>query len=174
VRPRGRLASPRGVYSYEDVTLSEPPEVYLDTSFVAAGGSTVFFSRLLETELAETAFKIALKERFGRQWMRARYDGRARRRAGRLMDETRAAWKEVLTAFAYVRLELDEVADEVPDLMRQFGLASYDAVHVASALYADVGVMVTRDATFALVPSSVLVLFTDSSRVAVCRSRRQR
>ena len=79
--PTGRPAAERGVYSFED-TLLPPSELVLDTSFVvdalitsqarqsecraflenvALAGSTVIFSRFLEPELWEIAYRIALK-----------------------------------------------------------------------------------------------------------------
>jgi predicted nucleic acid-binding protein len=172
-----------------------PDSVFLDTSFVvdalvatqpqhgpcldflerlAEAGSTVHVNRLLEMELAETAFRLALKERFRRQWARARFDGRARVRAGRLLGEVQEAWDRTLAAFSFVRIELDEVVDAVPGLMRSDGLQSYDAVHAASALYAGVGTMVTLDAHFAVLPVSELTIVTSSGRVTACRQRRPR
>lgn len=193
MRPRGRPPLPRGVYSYESTSLPCPAEALLDTSFVVeallprqpghtaaqeyitrllSAGTTIYYNRLLEMELAETAFKIALKERFGgRHWARMRHDGRARRRAGRLMENARSAWDDVLGYFPYACIELHEVTSEVAELMRRYGLSSYDAVHAASALYAGAPI-VSRDAGFAALPASQLAIFTDASRVTVCRQRR--
>jgi predicted nucleic acid-binding protein len=194
MRPRGRPPATRGVHSLEDDLLIVPGEVLLDTSFVvdaliasqplhdpcrdfleqlAAADAIVYFNRLLEMELAETAFRLALKERFGsRNWLHARRDGRARRRAGRLMGQVRQAWDEMLDAFAYVRVELDEVSDFAPALMQGYGLSSYDAVHVATALYSDVDCIVTLDVGFASVPATLLTIHTSMGRVASCRRRR--
>src|SRR5882724_5823055 len=101
-RPRGRPMATRGVFGVEDPTLLLPERVALDTSLVVRGlietqplheACSTFLDRLiatevvlissdlLEVELAETAFSIALKERWGRDWWRRRADGRARRRA---------------------------------------------------------------------------------------------
>jgi predicted nucleic acid-binding protein len=195
-RGRGRPPLARGVYSIEDpgVLLVPPSDAVLDTSFVAhaliptqplhdpcrrflerlaEAGVTIYFDRVLELELVETAFNLALRERFGRrQWQRARYDGRARRRAGRLMEQARDAWEKTLDAFDYVRVEPEEVFDRVPELMSEFGLSSYDAVHAAAAAYLGVEHMVTLDTGFALLPRSQLTLYTSAGRVAVCRSRR--
>jgi hypothetical protein len=46
-----------------------------------AGGSTLVFTRLLETELCEVLLNIALREQHGKRWKTTRYDGRPR--AGR-------------------------------------------------------------------------------------------
>ena len=54
---------------------------------LAEAGTTFYFNRLLELELEETSFLIALKERHPKNWRRYRYDGRVRPRASRLMDE---------------------------------------------------------------------------------------
>lgn len=55
------------------------------------------FSSMPELELAETAFQLALKENHAKDWKRFRHDGRARRRAGRLMTGVEDAWGSVLT-----------------------------------------------------------------------------
>jgi predicted nucleic acid-binding protein len=192
--PRGRPPHPRGVYSYEDLLLPCPADALVDTSFVveavipsqpghaaatrylkrlAEAETILFFNRLLDLELAEAAFKIALKERFGpRDWQRRRSDGRARRRAGRLMSEAAEAWEEMLLYFSGARIELDAVAAGVPQLMRQFGLASYDAVHAATAIHTGVAAIITRDTDFAALPQGTATIFTDSGRVATCRKRR--
>lgn len=191
---RGRPPLARAVDSLEAPTLVSPDPVFLDTSFVvdalidtqphhgacsafleglAESGSTIYFNRLLEMELAETAFRLALKERFGRKkWQRARLDGRARIRASRLLAEVQEAWDRTLAAFSFVRIELHEVVDSVPALMRAYGLQSYDAVHAASALYAGVGTMVTLDAHFAVLPAADITIITSSGRVPVFRQRR--
>jgi hypothetical protein len=86
--PRGRRPAIRGVYAIEDPALILPEVLALDTSFVVealietqplhavcAGfveriveaAPTVVTSELLEVELAEAAFAIALKERWGRR-----------------------------------------------------------------------------------------------------------
>src|SRR4051794_10643175 len=122
--PVGRPPLARGVYSYEDAARPCPVEALVDTSFIVeaviktqpghqasqaylarllAAGTTLYFNRLLEMELAETAFQIALREQYGsKRWKQARYDGRARRRAGRLMEQAQDAWEDVLTYFPYV------------------------------------------------------------------------
>src|SRR5262249_7929954 len=152
-----RPEATRGVHSIEDPILLAPADVLVDTSFVVEAlietqplhepcrdflqrllevDAVLHFNRLLEMELVEAAFRLALKERFGRKkWEEARLDGRARIRAGRLMEQAKEAWEEVLDAFAFVRVELDEVNRAVPQFMQLYGLQSYDAVHAASALY---------------------------------------
>jgi predicted nucleic acid-binding protein len=193
-RPRGRPAATRGIYSLENPLLVPPQDVLLDTSFVvhaligsqtlhvpcrdflqrlAAADTTLYFNRLLEMELAETAFRIALRERYGRaDWRRARLDGRARQRAGRLMEQARDAWQETLDAFAFVRVELHEVEAVVPYLMRLYGLKSYDAVHVGTALYTGTRGVVALDIDFAAPPASLVTLYTSAGRVPNCRARR--
>lgn len=192
---RGRPPLPRGVFSFED-TNPVPNEILLDTSFVleallraqplhaqcsayldrlVEAGPVVGFNRLLELELIETAFKLALVERYGnRGWRRARYDGRARRRAGRLMEEMRDAWATLLRSLNYLRIEVHEVADNAGPLMGAYGLASYDAIHVATALYAEIAAVVTLDTGFALVPEDSLLVLINSTRVGPCRRNRSR
>jgi predicted nucleic acid-binding protein len=191
--PRGRRPASRSVYSFEDTALILPAEVVLDTSFIvdallpkeelhrecreflvrlAEGGTVVFFSRLLELELFETTYRLALKERFKRDWRQRRLDGRARRRASRLSQVTLDAWNDVLAALNHGIVEIDEIADTVPGLMARFGLSSYDAVHVATALFLGVRNMVTLDSGFSAVPPNELQLYVNRSRVAWCRSAR--
>jgi hypothetical protein len=102
VRPRGRPPATRQVFSFEAEETPLPAEVLLDTSYVvealivsqplhtaavnflvrlATEDVRIRFSSLLELELAETAFQIALKENHPKDWKRFRHDGRARRRA---------------------------------------------------------------------------------------------
>lgn len=130
------------------------------------------YSRLLELELAEAIFQIALKERHPKDWKRYRADGRARRRAKALLSRTEAAWQAVLAVIPATVADVDSVAPSVPRLMGDYGLASYDALHVATAAHARVASVVTIDAGFAAAPASLVELYVDSSRVASCRRRR--
>jgi predicted nucleic acid-binding protein len=192
---RGRPPLSRGVWSLEDPMVVVPGRVLVDTSFVvealivsqpvhescldflvrlAEAETELVFSRLLELELAETAYQLALKERHPRDWKRFRADGRARRRATRLLESVRGAWSEVLENVPSLCVEVEDVAEAVPTLMSRYGLASYDAVHVATAIHANVGAIATLDAGFAAVPASVAGLYVDASRVAFCRRRRRR
>lgn len=190
----GRPPLVRNVFSYEDPVLLLPADVVLDTSFVTRALVTsesghaeaeaflaqlvdaetvVYFNRLLELELVEVAFKIAVVERHGKSgWPKKRADGRVRRRAGRLTRELLEAWGDFLRLMPHSRVELQEVADDVPTLMTAHGLGSYDAAHVATALYADVEGLVTTDAGFGAVPEKQLRLYVDDSRVRSCRRRR--
>ena len=89
MRPRGRPPLSRAVHSFEDPDVPLPARVVLDTSFVvealigsqplhracqdflvrlAGAGTELVYSRLLEGELHETAFLLALKERHPRDW----------------------------------------------------------------------------------------------------------
>jgi len=127
--------------------LRPPLTMTLDTSFVVAclnsaepthneslaflramqaNGTTMVYNRLLEVELVEAAFKLAIKERFGKFVPAKRRDGRVRSRAARLTDDLLAAWRDVRTSVPSLCVELHEVADEVPRAMRDWGLASYD------------------------------------------------
>lgn len=182
------------MFSFEDASLPLPQEVTLDTSFVVetlssseplhqpclaymqrlvAAGVTVYFNRLLEIELAEVAFKLAVTERHGPNgWRARRTDGRVRRRAGRLTADLLTAWADLLSTVPHLRVELHEVADAVPAAMRNWGLASYDAVHAATTQYVQADGLVTTDAGFGSVPANQMRIYTDSSRVRSCRRRR--
>lgn len=167
----------RGVFSFEARELVLPSEVTLDTSFVvhalvegethhasarsfleqlAEARSTLMFSRLLELELRESAFRIPLVERFPEDWRRRRHDGRSLRRARRLVGEVMDSWRDLLSAFAYLEVEVGEVLERVEEFMGAFGLSSYDAVHVATAEYTEARTLVTTDAGFASVPEERL------------------
>lgn len=169
-----------------------PPCVCLDTSFVvealltsqplhescarylarlAEASADLLVSRLLELELREATFQIALKERHPRDWKRFRGDGRARPRAARLTADITSAWDAVLENFVWTEVEIVDVMSSVAGFM-EHGLASYDAVHAATAATSDPPRVVTIDAGFAAVPESELKLYVDSSRLQSCRSRR--
>ena len=172
----GRPLLHRGVFSFEAADRSPPEAMLLDTSVVveallpseanhrACAGflkrivesqCTVIFNELLETELCEALFRLALKERHGRNWRAARYDGRVRARAGRLLDDGMGAWRELLdSSFSSVRVQLSEVNGDVPELMRKFGLGSYDAVHAATFMAAGLPHIATLDHGFTMLPQN--------------------
>jgi predicted nucleic acid-binding protein len=183
------------VVSFESADAPLPEELLLDTSFVVEAliesqplhsaaveflvrleGESVRirYCALLELELAETAFQLALKERHPKDWKRFRHDGRARRRATRLMSDVEEAWGDVLIFIEHDRIELEEVSAMAPLLMSEYGLASYDAVHAAAALLDTSVGIVTTDVGFSALPASRTPIYTDSSRVARCRQLRAR
>lgn len=195
--PAGRAPRPgaRGVHAIEEPALLLPDPIAIDTSFmvealiesqplhgackafsdrVADVGVRVVASELLGIELAEAAFAIALKERWGGQWRRHRTDGRARRRARRLLIDATSRFETYLDSVDHVLIPVGGVADDATLLMADHGLASYDAVHAASATAAGAGAIVTTDAGFALLPPALLAIYTDRSRVARCRMIRPR
>ncbi|MCG7321576.1 type II toxin-antitoxin system VapC family toxin [Arsenicicoccus bolidensis] len=140
---------------------------------LVASQSLVVYNRLLEIELVEVAFKLAVKERHGtKAWPAKRGDGRVRPRAGRLARELLRSWGDFLEAVPYLCVELHEVSDDVPEAMIRWGLGSYDAVHVVSALYAGNQRIVTVDAGFGAVPEQHLTIYTDASRLRSTRRRR--
>lgn len=185
----GRPAKARGVWAFEDQLLL-PGTALVDTSFVgealrsaqphhesarsflarlAEHGTVLNFNRLLELELVEMAFRGAIEERHGR-WRRQRHDKRIRRRAARLMREALNTWHETLDAFSYTVFEVQEVLPDVPDLMEEYGLSSYDAVHAATGIVTgSVEAIVTLDSDFAALPESITI-FTAQPRV---RARRR-
>ena len=135
--------------------------------------TTIYYNRLLEIELAEIAFKIAVKEQHGAgAWPRLRTDGRVRRRAGRLTRELLHSWEELLTTVPHLRVELEEIADLVVKNMTSYGIASYDAAHAATAAYVAADGLVTNDAGFGHVDADELALYVDALRVRSCRRHR--
>ena len=139
---------------------------------LAESGAELVYCSILDMELLDTAYKVALIERYGGRWREARPDGRARRRAGRITNTTEKAWREITAAVPTRCVEPAEVADEVPNLMRRYGLRSFDALHVASALWSGVADMYTLDAGFAGVPASRLKLHTVQSKISRMRAIR--
>lgn len=190
---RGRPPADRGVFSFQASEWRVPQALLLDTSVVvdallpsepshaacvallgklAASECLVVFNRLLEIELHETLFNLALKERHGKQWASARYDGRVRRRAGRLLQAGTSAWTQMLDSLSSLTIELGEVVEDVPTLMRDYGLRSYDAVHAATLIAAGLHDMATLDHGFAALPRTTLRLHTTDARQATMRRHR--
>jgi predicted nucleic acid-binding protein len=197
VPARGRPPQPRGVLAFDAPLWTPPDAVVLDTNVVAeallanqpehtacrtvlrrfaAEGTTVVFSRLLEIELWEVVFNLALRERHPRKNLRhVRYDKRVRPRAARLLRQAQKAWEQdVLGQLAWLRVELDEVAAGVPELMQEYGLQSYDAVHAATLTASGLVDFVTRDGGFAALPPNLTTLHTTQARLASTRARRRR
>jgi predicted nucleic acid-binding protein len=192
---RGRHVATRGVYAIEDRALLVLDPLALDTSFVvealietqrhhascrdfldrvADAGATLVTSELLAVELAEAVFAIALKARWGRAWREHRTDGRTRRRARQLLAETSARYDALVSSLDHVSVPIGHVTHAAGALMTDWGLASYDAVHAASAIAAGAQAIATTDTGFALLPASLLVIHTDRSRLASCRDKRPR
>lgn len=150
------------------------PDAYRYLLLLAVAGTNVYFNRLLELELAEAAYKIAIKEQFGNRRARdMRTDGRALRRASRLVGRLITAWSGVLNTFTWGVVELRDVAPDVPTLMGR-GLASYDAVHAQTAISLGVEHLVTTDSGFGMVAESDLTIITHSSLLSATRRHRTR
>lgn len=189
---RGRSPLPRAVHCFQDC--GPPPEAVLDTSFViqvlnaqesqhaecvafmeslTEKQTLLVYNRLLEIELVEVAFKLAVKEQHGSKgWPSKRTDGRVRRRAGRLTEDLLDSWRLLVSTCPSLLVELHEVADDVPAAMTKWGLASYDAVHASTAAVAGTKAMITNDVGFGQVPESVLSIYTDRGRVRSVRRHR--
>lgn len=194
--PRGRPPLPRGVFAFDAAGWEPPRAVVLDTNVVVEallpkqpehsscldvlerlgdGGIPVVFSRHLEIELWESVFNLALRERHPRKDLRrVRYDNRVRPRAARLLGQTGQAWEKMLGSLSWTRIEIHDVAADVPGLIQDYGLQSYDAVHAATLLNSGITDFVTRDGGFAVLPSAVATLHTTQARVTSTRARRRR
>ena len=83
------------------------------------------------------------------------------------------SWAGVVSTCPSLVIELSEVADEVTSAMTRWGLASYDAVHATTAIYAGTNVILTLDARFGHVPPRLLDVYVDRSRGSACRRRRE-
>ncbi len=137
-------------------------------------GVTIVTSDLLAVELAESAFAITLKERWGGRWRGRRTDGRSRRPATRRLNHTVTRYEALLSPVNHLPIPVRRVTADARTLMTDYGIASYDAVHAASAIAAGARAIVTLDTGFALLPSTQLTVYTDRSRLASCRKKRAR
>lgn len=193
---RGRPPLPRGVVAFDAADWSPPDAVILDTNVVAEAllpnepehveclalierlaqdEVVTIFNRLLEVELYEVLFNLALRERHPRKELRnVRYDDRVRPRAARILNDGRKAWAELKSALTWGYLELEEVMPRVAGLMTRYGLQSYDAVHAATAIESGITDFVTRDAGFAKLPPRTIRLHTTEARLGNTRARRRR
>lgn len=152
-----------------------PDPIALDTSFVVEAliatqplhgvcnpfltrifesGVSVATSELLRVELVEAAFAIALKERWGGRWRRHRIDGRSRPRGSRLLNDTLHHYEQILGSLTQISIPLGDVTAVATAFMTDYGIASYDAAHAASAIAAGADALVTLDTAFALLPAS--------------------
>jgi len=179
-----------------DTAAWDPPEaVVLDTNVVAEAllrsetehnacdellrrlshaGTHVVFNRLLEMELWEVVFNHAVRTQTARRDIRhSRFLPAVRRMAGERFGEAMREWHDVLDQLNWDCVELHEVADAVPDLMRAYGLQSYDAVHAATLLRSGITDMVTRDAGFAVLMPEDATLHTTRRRLSRTRARRR-
>jgi predicted nucleic acid-binding protein len=192
----GRRPVPtRGVFAIEQEQLVLPDPLALDTSFVVEAltatqplhpacsalltridesGVTVVTSDLLVVELAEATFANALKERWGGKWRAHRTDGRSRRGGARKLNHTIARYGALLSSVNQFSIPMRRVSAPARALMIDYGLASYDAVHAATAIAAGAKAIVTLDTGFALLPASLLTVYTDRSRLSSCRKKRAR
>lgn len=154
----------------------EPEQAVCDAMLrrLADAGSMVVFSRLLEMELWEVVFNHALRRTLPRADRRLRrFERNSRRAAIQALDRATRLWEELLDDLTWDCVELHEVADAVPDLMRAYGLQSYDAVHAATLLASGVTDMVTRDAGFAVLLPEDATLHTTRRRLSRTRARRR-
>jgi len=73
-----------------------------------------------------------------------------------------------------VSVPIGQVTRAAGALMAAHGLASYDAVHAASAIATGAEGIAALDTGFALLPAEMLAIHTDRSRLASCRRKRPR
>lgn len=129
-------------------------------------------SPLLRVELAEAAFAIAMKERWGKRRRAHCTDGRSRRRAARLLHDTILRYDALLAPVDHFPIPLGDITATAITFMTDCGMASYDAAHAATAISAGTETIVTLDTGFALQPPTQLTTYTDRSRLASCRTKR--
>ena len=130
----------------------EPEHLACDELFrrLASHRTTVVFNRLLELEMWEVVFNQALRNVPHRERRHRRFERESRRDAVTAMNRAERYWTELLGTLDWRCVEVEDVADAVPDLMRNYGLQSYDAVHAATLLASGVTDLVSRDAGFAV------------------------
>jgi predicted nucleic acid-binding protein len=160
----------------EALLRKEPEHPACDELFrrLSTAGTLVVYNRLLEVELWEVIFNHALRTRTARGDIRhTRYVPVMRRAAAARLDEALRKWNRLLNALHWDCVELEEVSDAVPDLMRSYGLQSYDAVHAATLLASGVTDLVSRDAGFAALLPEDATLHTTRRRLGRTRARRR-
>jgi predicted nucleic acid-binding protein len=184
------------IVAFDSLSWEPPAAVVLDTSVVAEAllfdepehavcdillkrltdeGTMVVFNRLLEIELWEVLFNQALRAALSSKDIRhGRFESNARAAAGAALADGMRGWSEIRETLDWQYVELDDVADAVPDLMRSYGLQSYDAVHAATLLASGVTDIVTRDAGYAVLLPEDATLHTTAARLSRTRSRRRR
>ncbi|MCA5922618.1 type II toxin-antitoxin system VapC family toxin [Curtobacterium oceanosedimentum] len=86
----------------------------------------------------------------------------------------RSAWQDLLRSTRLHWASIDAVADDVPDLMEEFGLTAAGAVHVATAAHWEVDGFVTVDPSFGVVDKARLPLIIDSEGAQLARRVRAR
>lgn len=134
----------------------------------------IVFNRLLELELWEVIFNHGLRREASRSQQRhRRFTREGRHGPSTALDRAQRQWAETLDGIDWQRVELHEVADAVPDLMRTYGLQSYDAVHAATLLASGVTDLVSRDAGFAVLLPEDATLHTTRRRLGRTRARRR-
>lgn len=154
----------------------EPEQATCDAMLrqLADAKTVVVFNRLLELELWEVVYEHALRRVVpGRERRLRRFDKDVRPEPAVALQRAQRLWKELLNDLTWERVETKEVADAVPDLMRTYGLQSYDAVHAATLLTSGVTDMVTRDAGFAVLLPEDATLHTTRRRLSRTRARRR-
>jgi predicted nucleic acid-binding protein len=190
---RGRPVSKREVFAFGESRVWPPQEALVDSDFIGRAFFTnennhaeclealvdmvisdtaIVYSSQLEVELAEVAYKIALRERYGAAWGERRADGRCRARADRITKRIMDSWFSVVQVANVRRIDVTDVQAQVPEMMRRYGLKSYDAIHLATSFEATVPVIVTTDRDFAEVPAAQLRIHTAASCVPGMRRRR--
>ena len=191
--PRGRKPQSHNVFAFDDSSCPTLGSVLLDTSFVfealstnqprheassaflsqlAADNVKIAFSSILELELAESAYKVAIKERFpNKRRVAMRRDGRALRRATRLCDDLLGNWSQILDFFEWRCVELDSVKPDYLAYMK-LGIQSYDAAHLATASGLKLDAVITLDTGFGLAPKVTSCVLTHSSLVRGTRGHR--
>lgn len=92
----------------------------------------------------------------------------------RLLNDTIDRYETLLLSIDHFPVPLGDTASSARSLMTGCGLASYDAIHAASAVAAGAEAIVTLDTGFALLPASLLTIYTDRSRLVSCRIKRPR
>jgi predicted nucleic acid-binding protein len=137
-------------------------------------GTTVVFNRLMEIEFVGDGLQRRSAPTLPRKQLRhVRFSDDGRLRAASALDDARARWERMIARINWLRVELHEIADAVPDLMRSYGLQSYDAVHAATLSASGITDFVTRDIDFARLLPEDATLPTTAARVKATLGRRR-
>jgi len=174
------------VFPMEETT-SMPAAVVLERSFVlaalertapghdaaaafleqmVAADTTVFFNDVLELQLQDVAFDLAVRQVRGA-------GTRSEASVSELARAMLARWQALITLTDAVYVELTPLLEDVMYYRERFGLPALDSVHAAMVMASDADGIATVDHAFGAVDPSLLPIFTPQQFVRCTRARRR-
>lgn len=180
------IDEPYRVFPMEDVARM-PAAVVLERSFVVAAlersapghdsaagflermvlaDTTLFFNDVLELQLQDAAFDLALRE--------VRLTGtRSEASVSELARAMLARWQALIALTDAVYVELTPLLEDVMYYRERFGLPALDSVQAAMVMASGADGIVTVDQSFGEIDPSLLPIFTPQQFVRGTRARRR-